>query len=227
MSALLAMVEVDGEVPELAHHSLFFTRDWDANFTAIMKRDLPPVPASVYVSRVAATEPGLAPAGKDSLFILVPFPADPTLGSSAESRAELMGVARRYLAQVGAWAGIEDLSGRSTVLRVTTPADFSDGFGAWQGGALGLEHTLMQSAIFRPANVSSSVPNLLYAGASTVPGIGVPLCLISAELVAKRLLGAVDAGPLPTPAPRGFLGRSRAGGVLGSVARRADPAPRP
>ncbi|MDN4476100.1 phytoene desaturase family protein [Demequina sp. SYSU T00192] len=221
VSALLVMAEVDGDVPELAHHNLFFTRDWDENFDAILARELPPVPASVYVSRVGATDPAVSPAGKDSLFMLVPFPADPDLGSTPESRADLMALGRRYLAQVGAWAGVPDLPERSTVLRVTTPADFADGLGAWQGGALGLEHTLTQSAVFRPANVSAKIPNLLYAGASTVPGIGVPLCLISAELVAKRLLGAVDAGPLPTPAPRGFLGRSRAGGVLGNLARRA------
>lgn len=222
VSALLAMVEVDGPVPELAHHSLFFTRDWDANFEALMGGQLPPVPASVYVSRVGATDPSVSPEGKDSLFMLVPFPADPSLGRTAESRAEMMAVARRYLTQVGAWAGVDDLPGRSTVLRVTTPADFAEGLGAWQGGALGLEHTLMQSALFRPANVSAKVPNLLYAGASTVPGIGVPLCLISAELVAKRLLGAVDVGPLPTPAPPGFLARSKDTGVLGNLARRAS-----
>ncbi|WP_062299073.1 phytoene desaturase family protein [Demequina maris] len=221
VSALLVMAEVDGDVPELAHHNLFFTRDWDANFDAILARELPPVPASVYVSRVGATDPAVSPDGKDSLFMLVPFPADPGLGSTPESRADLMALGRRYLAQVGTWAGVPDLPERSTVLRVTTPADFADGLGAWQGGALGLEHTLLQSAVFRPANVSSKVPNLLYAGASTVPGIGVPLCLISAELVAKRLLGAVDVGPLPAPAPRGFLGRSRDGGVLGNLARRA------
>ncbi|WP_062528008.1 phytoene desaturase family protein [Demequina rhizosphaerae] len=221
VGALLVMAEVDGDVPELSHHNLFFTRDWDANFDAILARELPPVPASIYVSRVGATDPAVSPAGKDSLFMLVPFPADPALGATPESRADLMALGRRYLAQVGAWAGVPDLPERSTVLRVTTPADFADGLGAWQGGALGLEHTLTQSAVFRPANVSSKVPNLLYAGASTVPGIGVPLCLISAELVAKRLLGAVDAGPLPTPAPRGFLGRSRADGMLGNLARRA------
>ncbi len=221
VSALLVMADVEGELPELAHHSLFFTRDWDANFSAILGHDLPPVPASVYVSRVTATDPSVAPDGHQSLFMLVPFPADPSLGATESSRAELLHVGRRYLAQVGTWAGVPDLAQRTTVLRITTPSDFAEGLGAWQGGALGLEHTLMQSAMFRPANVSSKVPNLLYAGASTTPGIGVPLCLISAELVAKRLLGAVDVGPLPTPAPPGFLARSRADGMLGNLARRA------
>ncbi|WP_062464990.1 phytoene desaturase family protein [Demequina soli] len=221
VSALLIFAEVDGKVPELAHHTLLFTRDWDANFAALVDRRLPPVPSSLYVSRVGATDPSVSPAGKDSLFVLVPFPSDPTLGATPGSRAELLPLARRYLAQVGAWAGVPDLAERSTVLRLTTPADFAEQMSAWEGGALGLEHTLAQSALFRPANVSSRIPNLLYAGASTVPGIGVPLCLISAELVAKRLLGAVDVGPLPTPAPRGFLDRSRDRGILGDLARRA------
>jgi hypothetical protein len=61
----------------------------------------------------------------------------------------------------------------------------------------------------------------MYVGASTVPGIGMPICLISAELVAKRLLGATTVSPLPTPAPPGFLARSIRRGVLGDIARRA------
>ncbi|SEJ56800.1 phytoene desaturase family protein [Demequina mangrovi] len=222
VSTLLVLAEVDGEVPELAHHTLLFTRDWDANFAALSGGTLPPVPASVYVARPGATEAGLSPEGKDALFVLVPFPADASLGADEASRAELVALGRRYLAQVGAWADVPDLAERSTVLQVITPADFAQRFGAWEGGALGLEHTLTQTAVLRPGNVSSKVPNLLYAGASTVPGIGVPLCLVSAELVAKRMLGAVDASPLPTPAPPGFLARSREKGVLGNLARRAQ-----
>ena len=38
---------------------------------------------------------------------------------------------------------------------------------------------------------------LLYAGSSTLPGIGLPMCLISAELVAKRMRGDRSSSPLP------------------------------
>lgn len=75
------------------------------------------------------------------------------------------------------------------------------------------------STMFRPANVSAKGYDLLYAGSSTTPGIGMPMCLISAELAAKRLLGATDVGPLPTPAPHGFLARSRRTDVLGDISR--------
>ena len=56
------------------------------------------------------------------------------------------------------------------------------------------------SAIFRPRNASRKVRNLSYAGASALPGIGLPMCLISAELVLKRLRGDRSPGPLAEPA---------------------------
>lgn len=221
VSALLVFAGVRGELPELAHHTLFFTRDWSRNFAQIVgDGELePPFPASVYVSRVTATDPGAAPHGYENLVMLVPFPADATLGATEESRAQLRGFAERYLQQVGAWASVPDLSDRLTIHAVTTPADYEREISAWKGSALGLEHTLRQSAIFRPGNASKVVGNLLYVGSSTLPGIGMPICLISAELVAKRLLGSTSAGPLPTPAPAGFLTRSSRTDLLGDIAR--------
>ena len=83
------MAGVRGELPELAHHSLFFTRDWPTNFEDILGsgRSTPPdglrVPevASMYVSRTTASDPTAAPPGHENLFVLVPFPADPSLGA--------------------------------------------------------------------------------------------------------------------------------------------------
>jgi len=224
ISALLVMAGVQGELPELAHHSLFFTRDWDKNFDSIVGSGelTVPFPASIYAARVSATNPDAAPAGYQNLVLLVPFPADPELGATDLSRATLHDAAKAYLQQVADWAKVPDLLERTTIYRVTTPSDFATELGTWRGSALGLEHTLRQSAMFRPANVSAKVPNLLYAGSSTTPGIGMPMCLISAELVAKRLLGATDVGPLPTPAPRGFLARSRREDVLGDISRLAS-----
>jgi phytoene dehydrogenase-like protein len=40
------------------------------------------------------------------------------------------------------------------------------------------------------------VSGLYYAGATTVPGIGLPMCLISAELVVKRLRSDRSSRPL-------------------------------
>jgi 1-hydroxy-2-isopentenylcarotenoid 3,4-desaturase len=64
---------------------------------------------------------------------------------------------------------------------------------------LGPAHTLRQSAFFREKNASRKVDGLYYAGASTIPGIGLPMCLISAEVLVKRIHGDTSTEPLPTP----------------------------
>ncbi|MFD4990620.1 phytoene desaturase family protein [Cellulosimicrobium cellulans] len=222
ISALLVLAGVRGELPELAHHSLFFTRDWPANFDAVLgtdRRSDPrglrvPDPASLYVSRTSATDgpssgAPAAPPGHENLFLLVPFPADPTLGADAPSQRALEALADRYLAQVGSWAGIEDLPGRVVTRRVLGPAHFATELSSWRGGALGMEHTLRQSALWRPGNVSRRVDGLYHAGGGTIPGVGLPMCLISAELVAKRLLGETSSRPLPAPLRPGYLAASR------------------
>jgi phytoene desaturase len=140
----------------------------------------------------------VAPAGSESLFVLVPVPADARIGhggDDGQGSAAVERAADAAIDQVAAWAGVPDLRDRIRVRRTVGPEDFARRYNAWRGGALGLEHTLRQSAFFRPANVSSKVDGLLYAGASTVPGVGLPMCLISAELVLKRLAG--DRSVLP------------------------------
>ncbi|WP_449385869.1 phytoene desaturase family protein [Cellulomonas soli] len=224
ISALLVMAGVRGALPELAHHSLFFTRDWPANFDAILGpgRSTPPdglhVPdvASLYVSRTTATDRTAAPPGHENLFVLVPFPADARLGDGppgSPARQQVEAYADRYLDQVGRWAGISGLRDRVVVRKVVAPADFAHDLSAWRGTALGMEHTLRQSAFFRPGTSSRAVAGLLHVGGGTVPGVGLPMCLIGAELVVKRLLGETSTHPLPAPLRPGYLAAALPSGL--------------
>lgn len=198
--AVLAMLGVEGRLPQLAHHSLFFTSDWDRNFGDIFGRNARvPDPASIYVCKPSETDPTVAPDGCENLFVLVPVPADVTIGRGGDDGRGSTAVERAADAaidQVAAWAEVPDLRDRIRVRHTVGPDDFAIRYNSWRGGALGLEHTLRQSAFFRPGNVSSKVEGLLYAGASTVPGVGLPMCLISAELVLKRLTGDRSARPV-------------------------------
>jgi phytoene desaturase len=200
--AVLAMLGVEGDLPALAHHSLFFTRDWKRNFGDVFDARRVPDPASAYVCRPSATDPTVAPPGHENLFVLVPVPADPGIGRGGEDGAgdaQVEKVADAAVAQVADWAGTPDLAERVVVRRTVGPADFAEGLNAWSGGALGPAHVLSQSAFFRAGNASRKVDGLLYAGSSTIPGIGLPMCIISAELVLKRVRGDRSAGPLDAP----------------------------
>ncbi|WP_369371833.1 phytoene desaturase family protein [Promicromonospora sp. Populi] len=200
--AVLALLGVRGELPRLAHHTLLFARDWQEGFDAISgaHRSVPN-PASLYVCRPSATD-DVAPPGHENLFLLIPVPADTTIGAggldgAGDARVER--IVDDAIAQIADWTGTADLAERVVVRRTIGPADFERDFGAWRGGALGPAHTLRQSAMLRGSNASARVSGLLYAGATTIPGIGLPMCLISAELVLKRLRGDTSAGPLPEP----------------------------
>jgi phytoene desaturase len=201
--AILVFLGVSVTLPQLAHHSLFFTDDWDDNFGRIFGTPASiPSPASIYVCRPSASDANVAPAGHENLFVLVPVPADPGIGRGGmdgAGDATVEAVADEVIRQIAAWARIPDLADRIVVRRTMGPGDFEHELRSWKGSALGPAHTLRQSAFLRGTNASSAVEGLLYAGATTIPGIGLPMCLISAELVVKRLRDDRSAGPMAVP----------------------------
>lgn len=196
--AVLVHLGVRGRVPELTHHTLVFAADWQANVDAIFGPDRRvPEPASMYVCAPSRTDATVAPPDSENLFLLVPVPADVTLGGGGDPVVEQ--VADAAIHRLGHVVGIPDLADRVMVRRTVGPADFARDLSSWSGGALGPAHVLRQSAWWRGRNASAKVGGLLYAGGSTIPGVGLPMCLISAELAVKRLRGDRSSGPLPTP----------------------------
>lgn len=206
--AVLALLGVDGHLPQLTHHNLLFTADWDENFGQIAEEEpRVPDPASTYVCMPSATDPTVAPEGCENLFVLIPVAPDAEDGRSVGAGgidgagdAAVEAAVDAAIAQIAAEAGIDDLPERIRVRRTIGPADFARDLHSWRGNALGPAHTLRQSAFLRGSNRSRRVADLLYAGATTVPGVGLPMCLISAENVLKRLRGDRSDGPLPEDA---------------------------
>jgi phytoene desaturase len=202
-SAVLVYLGVRGEVPELEHHTLLFTNDWNDNFGKIFTEPTSiPDPASIYVCKPSATDAHVAPEGDTNLFILIPVPSDVTIGHGGldgAGDAAVEAAADRAIAQISQWAGVPDLAERIVLRRTTGPADFAADLNSWRGSALGPSHILSQSAFFRAGNVSKKVDNLYYTGGTTIPGIGLPMCLISAEILVKRLRGDTSTEALPEP----------------------------
>jgi phytoene desaturase len=202
-SALLLYLGVKGKIDQLDHHTLLYTKDWKSNFAEVFhapdgKRQVPN-PASLYICMPSKTDSSVAPADHENIFVLVPTAADPSIGTGGINRqgdSRLEEAADRVISQIANWCNIPDLADRIVVRRTVGPMDFVNEFNAWNGTALGMAHTLFQSAFFRPKNRSKKVGNLFYAGQNTLPGIGMPMCLIGAELVYKHLTDDRTSGPL-------------------------------
>ncbi len=190
-SAFILYLGVDGEIPSLQHHNLLFSEKWEENFKQIFKKAEWPTDPSLYVCAPSKTDPTVAPPGKENLFVLVPIAA------GLEHDDELL---RKYaeftIAQMAEYMDIPDFKKRIEYQRIYAVKDFIKDYNSFKGSALGLSHSLSQTAIFRPNNINKKVKNLYYVGAGTNPGIGMPICLISAELAYKRIENIKDPAPL-------------------------------
>lgn len=191
-SALLISLGIKGNLNNLEHHNLYFVDDWKENFASIYGTKTIPKNASIYICNPSKTDPTAAPNDSENIFILVPLPADTQLSSGIKK--QLISMAIHKLADI---TGATDLETRIVTQDIVTPETFGERFNAWAYNALGGQsHLLSQSAFFRTPNKSKRVKNLYYVGAGTAPGIGLPMCLISAQLVYKRIKGIHKAGPL-------------------------------
>lgn len=190
-SAFILYLGLRGRVPSLTHHNLAFGQDWRRSFGQIFDAPAWPDDPSYYVCAPSRTDPTTAPEGHENLFVLVPVA--PGL---AMTDADIATYRRRALDLLATDFDVADLEQRIVFERSYTSRDFTTDYNAYGGSALGLAHTMRQTA-FRPNNVSKHLPNLFYVGASTSPGIGMPICLISAELAYKRIIGNRSTGPLP------------------------------
>lgn len=190
-SAFIMYLGVKEKLPSLAHHNLLFSEDWRKNFDDIYKDPNLPQEPSLYVCAPSVTDNEVAPDGKENLFVLVPIASDLEI-----SELDKEAYADRVLSLMESEMGMTGLREKLLYKRIYTVENFATDYNAFKGSALGLAHTLMQTAIFRPKNFSKKVKGLYFAGAGTNPGIGTQICLISAELAYKRVHNITSAGPL-------------------------------
>jgi 1-hydroxy-2-isopentenylcarotenoid 3,4-desaturase len=180
-SMFLLYLGVGKKLRSLAHHSLYFAEDWDTHFRAITDTPSWPQHPCFYLCAPTRTDPSTAPEGCEALTVLVPVAAG--LADTPEIRAAYR---ETVLSHVEATIG-ESLRDQVRTERIFTLNDFALDYNAYRGTALGLAHTLGQTAIFRPRHGSRRVSRLWYTGGYTHPGIGVPMTLISSRIVAEQI----------------------------------------
>ena len=193
-SAYMLYLGVEGDVDPLAHHTLVVPEDWDPHFESIFDEPRWPDDPAYYVNVPSLTDDSVAPDGHEVVVILVPIA--PGLDDGEDQRTAFR---EQILSDIAERTGV-DLRGRIAVEREASVSTFADRYGAPQGTALGLAHTLRQTGPLRPGR-RGALDGLYYVGGDTTPGIGVPMTLISGEHTANALAedraGAVDRTPSP------------------------------
>lgn len=178
-SCLLWLVGVEGDAPAAAeHHNIHFGEAWKGAF-ADLEAGRPMADPSVLVSVPTSTGADLAPPGRHTLYVLEPVPnLDGVVDWSLE-RPRLRDRLDGHLDRLGYPGTIEAYD-------VTDPLDWRDRHMA-RGTPFALAHLFRQSGPFRPGNVDARLPGVVFVGSGTVPGVGVPMVLISGRLAAERV----------------------------------------
>ncbi|MGC5285946.1 phytoene desaturase family protein [Micromonospora sp. DT231] len=171
---------------KIAHHNIHFGRAWKGTFDEVIRRGELMTDPSLLVTNPSRTDPTVAPPDRHTYYVLAPVPnlhrapfdwrgdltqryGDQLIGTLEE---------RGY---VGFGAGVE-------VLRAITPAEWEEQ-GMAAGTPFAAAHTLFQTGPFRPSNLHRDLPNVVFVGSGTQPGVGVPMVLISGKLAAGRITG--------------------------------------
>lgn len=174
---------VNGKLDNLNHHNYFLGENFKSYADDIFTRQTSPQRPYYYVNSLSKLNDECAPPGCENLFILCPVPdlRYKDDWSDAEALADTI---------------IEDLGNRvgfdikSNVLSKTiwTPEEWQSKFNLYRGSGLGLAHDLNQIGYYRPKNKDEELNNLYYVGASTTPGTGLPMVVVSSKLVTERIL---------------------------------------
>lgn len=186
-SAIMFYWGADKIYPQLGHHNVFLAGDYRASFDRIFQDHTLPDEPSFYIHAPARTDPDAAPAGEDTLMVLVPVghinePQEQDWNALRErARATVL---RRLAGELD----IDDLDAHLKFEISYTPRDWLTMYNLAKGSAFGLSHNFMQVGYLRPQNRHRHYRNLYFVGASTHPGTGLPIVLLSARLTTERLL---------------------------------------
>jgi len=185
MSCFLLYIGVKKQYPQLKHHTLILSKRYRELVRDIVERKLLPEDFSMYLHVPTRTDPSMAPAGSDSMYLLIPVPH---LGAEIDWGEAAGPLRDRILRFLEEEFGLEGFRENIEVLEMFTPEDFKRQLNAHLGSAFSIEPRLTQSALFRPHNRSEEIERLYFVGAGTHPGGGVPGVLLSAEATEKCVL---------------------------------------
>jgi phytoene desaturase len=173
---------VKGKIENLMLHNYFLGKDFEEYADGIFVRNQTPLRPYYYVNVLSKEEKNAAPAGHENIFILCPVP-DMRYKKTWDDKEQFADILINDLSQRTSF----NIKKNIVVKEIYSPEDWGRKFNLYKGSGLGLAHNLGQVGAFRPKNKDEEFSNLYYVGASTTPGTGIPMVIISSRLVTERM----------------------------------------
>jgi len=181
-SAFVMLVGSSAHYPAIAHHNIHFGKAWRRTFDELISKRTLMTDPSFMLTNLSYGDPQLAPAGKNSYYVLFPTP---NATADIDWRTEKQRYRDHAIEQLES-RGYRGFGDAIECEHLTTPADWlAQGMAA--GAPFAAAHTFGQTGPFRPGNLWGE--NVVFVGSGTVPGVGVPMVLVSGRLAAQRVTG--------------------------------------
>ncbi len=183
-STYMMYLGIEGRIDDLEHHTIFLAEDYVRNIAEIEAGNVLTEAPSFYVQNACVTDPGLAPDGHSTLYVLVPVPhhtgrIDWTDSASASYRGRVL----ERLKQIG----IADIEKRIRFEQTTTPLNWQHDHQIYNGATFNLTHSLGQMLLLRPKNRFDELDGVYLVGGGTHPGSGLPVIFESAKITARLI----------------------------------------
>jgi phytoene desaturase len=195
-SAFMMYMGLKGRYDNISHHTIYIAKDYMRNMEEIGRKHVLSDDPSYYVQNASVTDSTLAPAGKSTLYVLVPVTHQSSHVDWEKERPRYRELVLNKLADLGA----PDIRSRIEYERILTPDEWDSGFEVHKGAVFGLAHSWSQMLHLRPRNRFDELDGVYLVGGSTHPGSGLPVIFESARISSRLLLN--DLGiPIPWPEP--------------------------
>jgi diapolycopene oxygenase len=182
-SGFVLLLGTRKKFPELAHHNIFFSDDYESEFDAIFRAKRPATNPTIYVCAASRTDATQSPEGCENLFVLVNAPYTSARTNwqteAASYRDSIIEKLEKF--------GLKDLEKSIEFAQIITPEDFEKKYRANRGSIYGVSSNGIFSAFLRVPNKAKDVENLYFAGGATHPGGGIPLVLLSGKMTAEMI----------------------------------------
>ena len=182
MSGFVMLIGLNKKLEGLRHHTVCFSDDYDREFSQIFRERRFPDDPTVYVNIPSITDRSMAPAGRESVFVMANAPADPAAWTP-QFEAEAVRRVKERLAT----SGMPDLFTDARFIDCWTPARLESEYSAPGGSIYGQVSHGWRGTFLRPSLKDRKVQNLFYVGGGTHPGGGTPTVLMSAEIVSDMV----------------------------------------
>lgn len=186
-SALVFYWGIKGNFKELDLHNIFFSADYDAEFKALFKDNLPIGDPTVYINITSKLTPTDAAPGHENWFVMINMPKQ----YSELNPEQIQKIKDNVIQKLNRLLKI-DLNELIVSETITTPHIIETKTGSYGGSLYGTSSNNALAAFLRHPN-DHNLQGLYFCGGSVHPGGGIPLCLWSAEIVSQLIKPNVNA----------------------------------